>query len=301
MYAVNVKVLQETENKRIVQAFIVADTVPAELPTTGKNVTGLLPKDVFAPFSVIYVVADVSDKMFIADESACLSRSKGAYMFDFIQIILLFYNLAVKKAKAYADKVFSKVPTGGLKWIGAVNYYAELPKNPEEGECYTVKYLGSSGTEVSGTEYAWGKLDGTYQWIPLGPDIDISLYVKKVDADKAYQPKGLYLTAVPQATANTLGGIKAKAKSTESVEAAISTDGKMYVPDMKTSVDNTLTKSGSAADAKKTGDELAKKAGKVKPAKAGNLASLDASGNLTDSGMNPISISVEQTTLKIKY
>ena len=60
MYAVNVKVLQETENKRIVQA---------ELPTTGKNVTGLLPKDVFAPFSVIYVVADVSDKMFIADES----------------------------------------------------------------------------------------------------------------------------------------------------------------------------------------------------------------------------------------
>ena len=192
-------------------------------------------------------------------------------MFDFIQIILLFYNLAVKKAKAYADKVFGKVPTGGLKWIGAVNYYADLPKNPEEGECYTVKYLGSSGTEVSGTEYAWGKLDGTY------------------------------LTSVPQATANALGGIKAKAKSTESVEAAISTDGKMYVPDMKTSVDNTLTKSGSAADAKKTGDELAKKAGKVKPATAGNLASLDASGNLTDSGMNPISISVEQTTLKIKY
>lgn len=69
MYAVNVKVLQETEDKRIVQAFIITDTVPVELPTTGKDVTGLLPKDVFAPFSVIYVVADVSDKMFIADES----------------------------------------------------------------------------------------------------------------------------------------------------------------------------------------------------------------------------------------
>lgn len=221
-------------------------------------------------------------------------------MMEIIQIVLLFYNLALKRAKSYADKLFNKVPTGGLKWIGAVNYYADLPKSPEEGECYTVKYLGSSGTEVSGTEYAWGKLDGTYQWIPLGPDIDISLYVKKADADKAYQPKGSYLTAVPQATANTLGGIKAKAKSTESVEAAIGTDGKMYVPDMKTSVDSTLTKSGSAADAKVTGDELAKKANKVKPAKAGNLASLDASGNLTDSGMSPISISVEQTTLKIK-
>ena len=49
------------------------------------------------------------------------------------------------------------------------------------------------------------------------------------------------------------------------------------------------------------GDKLAEKTDKVKPAKAGNLASLDESGNLTDSGMSPISISVEQTTLKIKY
>lgn len=69
MYAVNVKVLQETDEKRIVQAFIVSDTTPAELPTTGENVTGLLPTDVFAPFSIIYVTADVSDKVFIANES----------------------------------------------------------------------------------------------------------------------------------------------------------------------------------------------------------------------------------------
>lgn len=69
MYAVNAKVLQETKEKRIVQAFIVSDTVPAELPTTGKDVTGLLPTDVFAPFSIIYVTADVNDKVYIANES----------------------------------------------------------------------------------------------------------------------------------------------------------------------------------------------------------------------------------------
>lgn len=233
---------------------------------------------------------------------ACLSRSKEVHtMMDIIQIVLLFYNLALKRARSYADKLFNKVPTGGLKWIGAVNYYADLPKDPEEGNCYTVKYLGSSGTEVSGTEYAWGKLDGTFQWIPLGPDIDISLYVKKTDADKSYQTKGDYLTKIPQATASTLGGIKAKTKTSESIEAAIDSDGKMFVPDMKTAVDSSLTKTGSAADAKVVGDELAGKADKIKPAKAGNLAGLDASGNLTDSGMSPISISVDHTTLKIKY
>lgn len=96
-----------------------------------------------------------------------------------IEVILLFYQLALKKAKSYADKLFGKVPTGGLFWRGAVNYYADLPTNAEVGDCYTVKYLGDSGTDVGGIEYAWGKLDGKLQWIPLGPDIDIRLYVKR--------------------------------------------------------------------------------------------------------------------------
>ncbi len=69
MYAVNVKVLQEIDEKRIVQAFIVSDTTPAELPTTGENVTGLLPTDVFAPLSIIYITGDVNDKVYVANES----------------------------------------------------------------------------------------------------------------------------------------------------------------------------------------------------------------------------------------
>lgn len=219
-----------------------------------------------------------------------------------IELILLFYQLALKRAKSYADKLFGKVPTGGLIWRGAVNYYADLPTKVEVGDCYTVKYLGDSGTDVGGIEYAWGKLDGKLQWIPLGPDIDIRLYVKKADADKAYQAKGNYLTSVPRATADTMGGITATEKTTESVEAAIDPKtGRMYVPDMKTKVDANLNTSGSAADAKKTGDELNKRANKVENAKTGNLAALDADGNLVDSDHGPISISVDQMTVKINY
>lgn len=192
-----------------------------------------------------------------------------------IELILLFYNLAIKRARAYAEKLFGKVPTGGLIWKGAVNYYSNLPANAAVGDCYTVKYAGTSGTEVSGTEYAWGNLDGTLQWIPLGPDIDIRLYIKKADADNAYQPKGSYLKSVPMAATDTLGGITAKEKTeNESVEAAIDPNtGKMYVPDMSTSVNG----------------------------KAGNLVSLDENGNLTDSGSTPVTISVDQMTIKIDY
>lgn len=221
---------------------------------------------------------------------------------DAINLIILFYQLALKKARAYADKLFGKVPTGGLIWKGAVNYYADLPAVPEVGHCYTVKYLGDSGTEIGGIEYAWGKLDGKLQWIPLGPDIDIRQYIKKADADKNYQPKGSYLTSVPKATADTTGGITAAEKTNESVEVVIDPKtGRLYVPDMEVSVDDTLTTAGSAADAKKTGDELGKKATKVANAKAGNLATLDAEGNLMDSGNGPISIDIEQMTVKISY
>lgn len=70
MYATNVKVLQESpEGARTVRAFIVSDETPAELPATGENVTGLTASDVFAPFSILYVLADVEEKVYIANES----------------------------------------------------------------------------------------------------------------------------------------------------------------------------------------------------------------------------------------
>ncbi len=54
---------------RVVQAFIVADNTPATLPTSGASVDGLYDTDTFAPFSVLYVVADVDAKVYITNES----------------------------------------------------------------------------------------------------------------------------------------------------------------------------------------------------------------------------------------
>lgn len=87
-----------------------------------------------------------------------------------LQYVITFWNLAKKYAKAYTDSAIRGI-AGGLHWKGSVNYYADLPDNAEEGDCYTVLYKGSSGTLADGTEYAWGDNGTTTTWIPIGPDI----------------------------------------------------------------------------------------------------------------------------------
>lgn len=83
-----------------------------------------------------------------------------------LALIVMFYNLAKQYAKTYADKLLGKVATG-FNWLGAVKYYSDLPASANEGDAYTVMYEGTSGSTVDGTEYAWGQLDGTAQWIPV--------------------------------------------------------------------------------------------------------------------------------------
>jgi hypothetical protein len=83
-----------------------------------------------------------------------------------LALIVMFYNLAKQYAKSYADKLLGRVATG-FNWLGAVKYYDDLPTSANEGEAYTVMYAGTEGYEVDGTEYAWGQLDGAYQWIPV--------------------------------------------------------------------------------------------------------------------------------------
>lgn len=71
---------------------------------------------------------------------------------------------------------------------------------------------------------------------------------------------------LPQAKESTLGGIKAKAKTNETVEVAIdAATGKLFVPTYPTQarveIDKTLTAEGKAADAKSVGDALKSKVG----------------------------------------
>lgn len=70
MKAVSVSpVAHRSDGKRVVEAVIVADTTPATLPVTGEHVEGLSANDVFAPMSILYVVANVDNKIYIANES----------------------------------------------------------------------------------------------------------------------------------------------------------------------------------------------------------------------------------------
>ena len=58
---------QRPDGKRIMDAFILSDNDPATLPTTGEGITGMKDTDIFAPFSILFVLA--GPKTYIANES----------------------------------------------------------------------------------------------------------------------------------------------------------------------------------------------------------------------------------------
>ena len=74
-----------------------------------------------------------------------------------IHSVILAVKTAFKKSKDYTDQKTSGL-AGGIKYKGAVSYYSDLANltNVEEGDGYTVKYAGDSGTTPDGTEYVWG-------------------------------------------------------------------------------------------------------------------------------------------------
>lgn len=81
--------------------------------------------------------------------------------------------LALKKAKGYTDTAISQLPKGVI-YKGAVDYYNDLPTTDVEvGDCYTVKYKGTSGTDPDGSEYVYGPDGGTNTWIKLGSEDEL--------------------------------------------------------------------------------------------------------------------------------
>lgn len=71
--------------------------------------------------------------------------------------------------KEQIDEKFSAI-AGGIHYKGEVNYYSDLPNDAEGGDAYTVKYAGSSGSTLDGSEYVWGAVSGVYQWIDFSKD-----------------------------------------------------------------------------------------------------------------------------------
>ena len=85
---------------------------------------------------------------------------------------------AVYTANAALQQAINAL-SGGVHLKGAVDYYSDLPASPSEGDAYTVRYQGTSGTDPLGIEYAWANYQGTPQWIPIG--VDPSVFAKATD------------------------------------------------------------------------------------------------------------------------
>lgn len=81
------------------------------------------------------------------------------------------YILCKSFAKKYTDQVAQSL-MGGVHYRGSVSYYDDLPTDAEEGDSYTVKYAGSTGSVEDGTEYTWGydTDTGDFVWISFSKD-----------------------------------------------------------------------------------------------------------------------------------
>ena len=67
-----VKKGETPDGRRIVDAFILADSTPNTLPTDGSTVEGMWPDDIFAPFSILFALPD---KVYIANESGAFTAT----------------------------------------------------------------------------------------------------------------------------------------------------------------------------------------------------------------------------------
>lgn len=80
---------------------------------------------------------------------------------------IVTYVLAKNSANSAISSAIAALPKG-LVYRGAVSYMSDLPSGAEIGDCYTIKYKGTSGTVADGHEVAWGNYEGTPQWIDFG-------------------------------------------------------------------------------------------------------------------------------------
>lgn len=80
-------------------------------------------------------------------------------------------GVALNGSKKYTNQVAQSL-MGGVHYRGSVSYYADLPNDPQEGDSYTVKYAGTSGSVADGTEYTWGYDTDVqdYAWISFSKD-----------------------------------------------------------------------------------------------------------------------------------
>lgn len=119
---------------------------------------------------------------------------------------------ALNGSKKYTDQVVQSL-MGGVHYRGSVSYYADLPLDPAEGDSYTVKYAGTSGSVADGTEYTWGYDTDSqdYAWISFSKDA-----YSKAETDALLAPEQAKTVGMTEGGSNyiTVGGIRVYVSST---------------------------------------------------------------------------------------
>lgn len=119
---------------------------------------------------------------------------------------------ALNGSKVYTDQVTQSL-MGGVHYRGSVSYYVDLPNDPQEGDSYTVKYAGSSGSVEDGTEYTWGydtDLDD-YAWISFSKNA-----YSKAETDALLATEQAKTVGMTEGGSNyiTVGGIRVYVSAT---------------------------------------------------------------------------------------
>lgn len=116
---------------------------------------------------------------------------------------------ALNGSKKYTDQVTQSL-MGGVHYRGSVNYYDDLPNDASEGDSYTVKYAGTSGSIADGTEYTWGYDTDlqTYAWISFSKDAYSKAETDGLLAEKQTQISAntSEITGQQNATTDTVAG-----------------------------------------------------------------------------------------------
>lgn len=159
-----------------------------------------------------------------------------------MQVITKNMDIIDEQLKSTDDK--ATAAAAGLKYKGAVNYYNDLPNDAEIGDAYTVLYAGSSGTVPDGTEYVWGELNGTAQWIDFSKD---SYTKAEVDA----------LLAAKQALINANNKLDPAYINYDSTHRAVSDTEKSTWNDKQNAIDSSHKLSADLVDDTSTTNKFA--------------------------------------------
>lgn len=116
---------------------------------------------------------------------------------------------ALKSGKKYTNQVTQSL-MGGVHYRGSVSYYTDLPNDANEGDSYTVKYAGTSGSVADGTEYTWGYDTDVqdYAWISFSKDAYSKAETDALLAEKQTQINlnTSEITGQQNATTDTVAG-----------------------------------------------------------------------------------------------